>query len=159
MEIWEVTKTAAVVKKNSAQPTYKLPNAKGVVSEYSKILAEKMSNVKRDVREMEIVREQLDEISEMHTALTGEVKVDEDSGNANREAGSSANIICVEKIRKFLPDGSVMITTYEDGKITDRVKMKPHMISVADYSKPPKVDGSPETILKPTQNFFLEFMM
>ncbi len=157
MEIWEVTKPAAGVKKNSAQASYKLP--KSVVSEYAKILAEKMSNVKSDVQEMEIVREQLDEISAMHTALTGEVKVDEDSGNANREEGASANIICVEKVKRFLPDGSIMITTYEDGQVTDRVKMKPHMISVADYSVPPKVDGSPETTLKPTQNFFLDFMM
>lgn len=157
MEIWEVTKPAAGVKKKSAQPTYKIQ--KGVVSEYSKILAQKMSNVKADVREMEIVREQLDEISAMHEELTGKVKVNEDSGNANREAGSSLNVVCVEKVKKFLPDGSVMITTYEDGKIADRVKIKPHMISVADYSKPPKVDGTPETTLKPTQNFFLEFMM
>ena len=157
MEIWEVTKPAAGVKKSSAQPTYKLP--KSVVSEYAKVLAEKMSNVKSDVREMEIVREQLNEISDMHTALTGEVKVNEDSGNANREEGTSANMICVEKVKRYLPDGSVMITTYEDGQITDRVKMKPHMISVADYSVPPKADGSPETTLKPTQNFFLEFMM
>jgi len=157
MEIWEVTKPAAGIKKNSAQPSYKLP--KGVVSEYAKVLAEKMSNVKSDVREMELVREQLDEISTMHEELTGEIKVNEDSGNANREAGTSANIICVEKVKKFLPDGSVMITTYEDGKITDRVKMKPHMLVVPDYTAPPKADGSPETTLKPTQNFFLEFMM
>lgn len=157
MEIWEVTKPAAGVKKNSAQPTYKIQ--KGVVSEYAKILAQKMSNVKADVQEMEIVREQLDEIRDMHEELTGKVKVDEDSGNANREDGASLNIVCVEKVKKFLPDGSVMITTYEDGKIADRVKIKPHMISVADYSKPPKIDGSPETTLKPTQNFFLEFMM
>ena len=157
MELWEVTKPAAGVKKSSAQPSYKLP--KGVVSEYAKVLAEKMSNVKSDVQEMEIVREQLDEISDMHAELTGKAKVDEDSGNANRESGTSTNFVCVEKVKKFLPDGSVMITTYEDGKIADRVKMKPHMISVADYSVPPKADGSPQTTLKPTQNFFLEFMM
>ena len=157
MEIWEVTKPAAGVKKNSAQSSYKLP--KGVVSEYSKVLAEKMSNAKTDIREMEVIRGQLNEISDLHADLTGEFKVDEDSGNANREEGASSNIICVEKVKKFLPDGSVMITTYEDGKIADRVKMKPHMISVADYSVPPKADGSPETTLKPTQNFFLDFMM
>ncbi len=157
MEIWEVTSPAAVSKKNSAQSSYKA--AGGVASDYAKILSEKISNVKMDVRKMDAIQEQLDEIRDLQEELTGQVKLDEDSGNANREDGNGIKINSIEKVKRYLPDGSIMITTYKDGNITDRVKMKPHMLVVPDYSAPPKVDGSPETTLKPTQNFFLEFMM
>lgn len=146
MEIWEVTNPVAGIKKSSAQSSYKSKG--GIASEYSKILAEKISNIKTDVRQMETVREQLNEIRDMHEELTGEVKIDEDSGNANREDDSTVTITCVEKIKRFMPDGSIMITTYEDGKITEQFRKKPHMVSVADYSAPPKVDGSPETKLE-----------
>ena len=63
MEIWEVTNSAARVGKSSAQSSYKA--AGGVSSEYAKILAQKISNVDSDVKEMEAVQEQLDEIDEM----------------------------------------------------------------------------------------------
>ena len=142
MEIWEVTNPAAGVKKNSAQPSYKLP--KGIVSEYSKILAEKMSNIKADVREMEETKEQLDEISYLQDELKN----------------SSVNIVTIEKVKRFMPDGSIMITTYEDGKVTEQVRKKPHMISVPDYSAPPKVDGSPETKLEARQSLdLMELLM
>ena len=157
MEVLEVTNIAAGSRKKSAQSSNKL--ADGAASEYSKILAEKLSNVKADMREIEKVQNQLDEICDLQEELTGRVKVDEDSGNANRKEGTISNLPCVEKIRRYLPDGSVLITTYEDGRISDRVKMKPHMLVVPDYTAPPKADGSVETTLKATQNFFLEFMM
>lgn len=158
MEIWEVTKSAAVVEKKSAQSLYK--SSGGVASEYSKILAEKMSNVKTDVQKMAAVREQLDAIRDMHEELTGEVKIDEDSGNANREKGSSARMVCIEKIRRFMPDGSILITTYEDGKLTEQFRKKPHMLVVPDYSAPPKADGSPELKLEARQNLdLMELLM
>ncbi len=151
MELWEVTKSAAGVGKNSAQSSYRLKG--DIASEYSKILAEKISNVKTDIRKMEEVREQLDEIRDMHEELTGEVKADEDSGNANREDGIS--IVCVEKVKRFMPDGSILITTYEDGKIKEQIRKKPHMIEVPNYFAPPKEDGSPETKWEPRQPFDL----
>ena len=157
MEIWEVANPVAGSRKNSAQSSYK--STSGVASEYSKILAEKLSNVKADIKKMEAVQEQLDDIRDLQEELTGKVKIDEDSGNANRKDGSVSTITTVEKVKRFLPDGSILITTYEDGKITERVKKKPHMIVAPDYTAPPKADGSVETTLKPTQNFFLEFMM
>ena len=135
MEIWEVTKSAADVRKNSAQSSYK---STGVTSEYAKILAEKISGIEDDVKEMEKVQEQLDEIDELQKELAG-----------------SVNISSVEKIKRFMPDGSILVTTYEDGKVTEQFRKKPHMISVADYSVPPKVDGSPETKLEPRQSLDL----
>ena len=156
MELWEVTNTASVtvskyLSKSSA--------ADNLVSEYSKILDEKISNIKDDVQQMEIVQEKLDEINSMHEELTGEVKVDEDSGNANRNEDFVSKMLSIETVKRFMPDGSIMVTTYEGGKITEQVRHKPHMSVVPDYTAPPKPDGSPETELKPTQNFDLEMLL
>ena len=155
MGIWEVNTMSVTVSKTS----YKTTSTNSVASEYSKILAEKMANVKKDVQEMEIVQEQLDEIREMHEELTGEIKVDEDSGNANRDGGSMTKTVEIETIKRFMPDGSIMVTTYEDGKITEQVKHKPHMMVVPDYTAPPKPDGSVATELKPYQNLDLEMLL
>ena len=157
MGIWEVTMPPACNGRNAAQSSYrgKVP----VASEYSKILAEKLNNVKADVQAMEALQEQLDEIRDLHEELTGEVKADEDSGNANREDAGTSNITCVERIKRFLPDGSFMITTYEDGTITDRIKLKPNMIVVPDYNAPPQPDGSVATELKPTRSLELQMLL
>lgn len=156
MEIWEVTKLAANTERTAARSSYKASN---VASEYSRILDEKISNIKADVKAMEAVREQLDEISDLQEDLTGEIKVDEDSGNANREEGTSSNLVTTEKVKRYLPDGTIMLTTYEDGRIVERVKYKPHMIVVPDYSAPPTPDGSVATKLKPTNNFYPTMLM
>ena len=157
MGIWEITTLAAGTERNAAQSSYK--GTSPVASEYSKILAEKIANIKTDVRQMEAVREQLDEIRDLHEELTGEVKIDEDSGNANSEDAATSTITCVEKIKRFLPDGSVMITTYEDGKMTDRLTLKPHMTVVPDYTAPPEPDGSVATELKPTRSLELQMLL
>ena len=158
MGIWTVTKPAAGTELNALQSSYK--GTSNVASEYSKILAEKISNLKADVRAMETVREQLDEISDLHEELTGEVKIDEDSGNANRDDGSSSTtIIEQETIKRLLPDGSIMVTTYEGSRIVEQVKHKPHMTVVPDYTAPPKPDGSPATELKPTRSLELEMLL
>lgn len=140
-----VTKTSHV--KNSA------------ASDYSKILAEKISNARADMKAMDAVQQELDFISDMHEELTGTVKIDEDSGNANRKANSAPTMKQVETVKRFLPDGSILLTTYEDGHITERTKLKPHMIVAPDYSAPPKPDGSVATELKPTNNFYQAFLM
>lgn len=158
MGIWEVTTLTAGNGRNAAQSSYK--STSPIASEYSKILAEKLANIKTDVRQMEAVKEQLDEIRDLHEELTGEVKLDEDSGNANRdEDNATSTITCVEKIKRFLPDGSVMITTYEDGKMTDRLTLKPHMTVVPDYTAPPEPDGSVATELKPTRSLELQMLL
>lgn len=160
MELWEVANPVASFSKDASQSSYKRTSTSSdIASEYAKILAEKIANVKTDVREMEEVREQLDEIRELHERLTGEVKVDEDSGNANREGVDASNIQNVETIKRFKPDGSIMVTTYTDGQITEQVKYKPHQTVVADYSAPPKPDGTVATKLEATQNFDLELLL
>ena len=156
MGIWEVKVSSLDIDVKVSSKS----SSKSVASEYSKILAEKISNIKTDVQAMRETQEQLDAIRDMHEELTGEIKVDEDSGNANRESGdASTKIVEVETIKRFMPDGSIMITTYEGGKITEQVRHKPHMMLVPDYTAPPKADGSPATELKPYQNLDLEMLL
>ena len=155
MGILEIKSSALIDVDN---PKYKA-SSKSVASEYSKILAEKMSNVKADVQKMEEVQAQINEIRDLQEELTGEVKLDEDSGNANRDGGAVTKTVEVETIKRFMPDGSIMVTTYENGKITEQVRHKPHMMAVPDYTAPPKPDGSPATELKPYQNFDLEMLL
>ncbi|MBQ6131124.1 MAG: hypothetical protein IJL12_02125 [Selenomonadaceae bacterium] len=67
MGIWEVKVSSLDIDvKVSAKSS-----SKSVASEYSKILAEKISNIKTDVQAMREIQEQLDEIRDMHVELTG----------------------------------------------------------------------------------------
>ncbi len=159
MGIWELKISSTDINITAAQTSGKI-NSKAVASAYAKLLDEKISNIESDIEQMKIVQDQLDEIRELQEELTGSVKVDEDSGNANRSENSSATrTVEVETIKRFMPDGSIMVTTYEDGKITEQVRHKPHMMVVPDYTAPPKPDGSPETELKPYQNLDLEMLL
>lgn len=140
MANWEVTKLAADAL--AAQYSYK-GDSTNTTESYSKILAEKLSNVEADVKQMEETQAQLDEIEQLQAELTG----------------SSSIIPCVETVKRFMPDGSIMVTTYTDGEITSRVRHKPHMVSVPDYTAPPKADGTVATKLEATQSFDLALLL
>lgn len=158
MEIWEVTKFSATLTKSALKSSHGA--GQNVASEYSQILAEKISNVRADVEAMAEVREQLDEICAMHEELTGDVKVDEDSGNANRDDDAALQrFMQTETIKRFLPDGTIMITTYEGSRIVEQVKHKPHMVSVPDYTAPPNPDGTVATKLEPRQSLDLAMLL
>lgn len=141
MGIWEIQATSLDINVTTSTKA----NTKGVAGEYSKILAEKVSNIKADVEAMEAVQDRLDEIEEMQAELTGN--------------GSAIKTVEIETVKRFMPDGSIMVTTYENGKISEQVRHKPHMMAVPDYTAPPKPDGSPATELKPYQNLDLEMLL
>ena len=157
MELWEVKNSVASFGGNASQSPYKCTS--NVASEYSKILAAKISSVKVDVQAMAEIQSQLDEISDLHEELTGEVKVDEDSGNANRDESSVPKVKPTETIKRFMPDGSIMITTYEGSRIVEQVKHKPHLVSVPDYSAPLKPDGTVATKLEAKQSLDLAMLL
>ena len=56
--------------------------------------------------------------------------------------------------RRFMPDGSIMITETEDGKVVSRFKKKPHMVPMPDPSGAREADGSVKMTLVPRQNVF-----
>lgn len=158
MEIWEITKPAASFSKNTSQSSYN--GTANVTSEYSKLLAEKISNVEAEIQSMAETREQLNEICTLQEELTGEVKLDEDSGNANRDSDSVASTPKpTETIKRFLPDGTIMVTTYEGSHVVEQVKHKPHMVSVPDYTAPPKPDGTVDTKFEARQSLDLALLL
>lgn len=64
----------------------------------------------------------------------------------------------ISTVKRFKPDGSIQITTYEDGDIISQTKIKPHLVPTPDFSAPPKPDGSPQ--IKFEQRFnLLELLM
>lgn len=155
MDIREITNSATSLAGTSTRR-----NKSSIASEYSQILASKIANVKTDIEKMNAVQEQLDEIADLQEEITGEVKIDEDSGNANRnDSSSTASAKTVETIKRFMPDGSILITTYEGGTITEQIKQKPHLQIVADYSAPPNPDGSVATKVERTQSLDLAALL
>lgn len=154
MDIREIANLAAVGK---SQASYK--KSRSVASDYAQILADRIANVETDMRKMNAVQEKLDEIADLQESITGQVKVDEDSGNANRQQSASTNTQTVETIKRFMPDGSILITTYEGSAIVEQVKQKPHLQVVADYSAPPNPDGSVATKTERTQRLDLAALL
>lgn len=100
-------------------------NSVKVSSDYAQILSEKISEIDEQFENMK--------------------------KNFNSQHENSAKHI--ETIKRFMPDGSIMITTYEDGKISSRIKKRPHLVPVADYSVPPTASGEPA--IKMQQSFSL----
>ncbi len=64
----------------------------------------------------------------------------------------------ISTVKRFKPDGSIQITTYEDGDIVSQTKIRPHMVPTPDLSAPPKPDGSPQIKFEPRFNL-LELLM
>ncbi len=61
--------------------------------------------------------------------------------------------------KKFLPDGSIEIIETKDGKVVERHKKKPHLVPVADPTKPAGPDGKPQMKLEPHQSIAELLMM
>lgn len=104
-------------------------NVAEISSEYAKILAEKISEVETAMKEaQENAEQQQQNFSE-----------------------SSTTAKSVETIKRFMPDGSIMITTYEDGEISSQIKKRPHLVPTPDFSAPP--DASGNVAVKMEQHF------
>ena len=73
----------------------------------------------------------------------------ENEGAEQTQDVANNSIPVVETIKRFKPDGSIVITTYEDGKMTDRTKIKPHLVPVPDFSAPLTPEGKIDTKLVP----------
>lgn len=102
-------------------------NAAEISSEYAKILAEKISEVEAAMQEAEENAEQQQQ-------------------NFSENSTSAKSI---ETIRRFMPDGSIMITTYENGQISSQIKKRPHLVPTPDYSAPPSATGEVAVKMEP----------
>ena len=109
-------------------------NSVNVSSDYAKILAEKISEVETEFEETE------NNLSNQNQS----------SGGGENSSASS-----VETVKRFMPDGSILITTYDGSSITQQTKLRPHLVPVADYSAPPTSTGEPEIKFEAKQNLDL----
>ena len=109
-------------------------NSVNVSSDYAKILAEKISEVETEFEETE------NNLSNQNQSSGG---------------GESSSASSVETVKRFMPDGSILITTYDGSSITQQTKLRPHLVPVADYSAPPTSTGEPEIKFEAKQNLDL----
>ena len=117
MKIWEISSTQLPLT------TSRSSSNDSATSEYAKILAEKIADARTEMEQMDEIQAQLDEIAELHEALTG-TRLD--------------SLQSKEKsiIKKFKPDGSILFLTVQDGKTVQVVRKKPHLAAVADPTAP-----------------------
>ena len=109
-------------------------NSVNVSSDYAKILAEKISEVETEFEETE------NNLSNQNQSFGG---------------GENSSASSVETVKRFMPDGSILITTYDGSSITQQTKLRPHLVPVADYSAPPTSTGEPEIKFEAKQNLDL----
>ncbi len=65
----------------------------------------------------------------------------------------SSSIPTIVKTRRFMPDGSIVVTTRKDGKVVDRTTKKPRLVPVPD----PTAEGGVR--MEPRQDIFALLMM
>lgn len=104
---------------------------------FKELIVDKLSSIEETTQQMQELRSQLQ-------ALKNDQKI-------------------TEIIRRLMPDGSIMITEYSDGKIVSRYRKKPHMIAVPDETVPAKLaeDGTKlmsqqPMVLKPSRSIASE---
>lgn len=106
-------------------------DVKTETSDYAKILAERVAEVDEQFKEM----------------------------RQNLENQRQNSAVSTYTRKKFMPDGSLMITTYEDGKITSQTKKRPKLVPTPDYSAPTDVNGNTAIKMQPRLNLLDMLMM
>jgi hypothetical protein len=106
-------------------------------SEYARILAEKIAEVD----------------SEMNNTQNNSANQQETASSGNNENSMTA----IETLRRIMPDGSLKIVTYEDGKIVEQMKIRTHQVMKPDYSLPPDPVGNLQ--MKPEQRLSLAALL
>ena len=132
MSAWNITASADLIKamaklsdNGNAKNSFAAANSTGFSSDYAKILSQEIAQV--------------------------EEEFNQSTENISDQEYNAANTMpVIETIKRFRPDGSIMITTYKDGKIDGTTKIKPHLVPEPDFDAPPKPDtGEPEIKLVP----------
>ena len=103
-------------------------------SDYAKILSEKIAEVETEFEESK------DNLSNQ---------------NQSFGSGEDSSATSTETIKRFMPDGSILITTYDGSSIVQEIKLRPHLVPVADYSAPPTSSGEPAIKFVAKQNLDL----
>ena len=132
MGLWDINASADLIKtvasiNGNSKSTFSATNSTGFSSVYAKILSEQISRLEQDAQ------------SET-----------ENLSSQNQNDDNTPNTMAViETVRRFRPDGSIMITTYKDGKIDSTTHIKPHLVPMPNYSAPPTPEGDPQIEMVP----------
>ena len=87
---------------------------------FSSLLQEKRDSLQETLEELEERRQEIKELEDAQKAME------------------------VEVIRRIMPDGSILVTEYHDGKIASRFRKHPHMVEMPDpnVAPPRNTDGN-----------------
>ena len=72
----------------------------------------------------------------------GSALFSKDENTAAEDKSAKKMSTDTEIIRKYMPDGSFLILTYQDGKIVDQRRTKPILVEKPDLSRPAVLSGS-----------------
>ncbi len=132
MELYEIQNLTGSRAMNSGSTSLKTSTRSSEVkNSFAALLQDRLTNLKEDLEEMEERRKMLKEVEETHEELTGRAS-GEDADTQQPET---------EIIKRILPDGSIRVTTVENGSVTEQYVKKPEMIAVPDSSVPEMIDG------------------
>ena len=126
MGLWDINNVSADLIRTVANLTgdnnnrFAVAKATGFSSDYAKILSQQIAQLEQDVQ-----------------------AASENISTQEQELNTSNTMEVIETVKRFRPDGSIMITTYKDGKIDSTTKIKPHLVPVPDYDAPPTPEGLP----------------
>lgn len=126
MGLWDINNVSAdliktLTKNGGKSNSFAATNSAGFSSDYAKILSQQIAQLEQDVQ-----------------------AASENISSQDQELSADTNLEVIETVKRFRPDGSIMVTTYKDGKIDSTTKIKPHLVAVPDYNAPPTPTGDPE---------------
>ena len=111
------------------QEAKKRSSSDGVKGAYAQLLQQKLDTLKEDLEQMEQRRQELDELKKAQEELTG------------KSDGEGSSMEMTETLQRFLPDGTILVTTTKDGEVVEQFKKKPHLVPVPDPAAPKPEEG------------------
>ena len=110
-----------------------------VAKTYAEILAGKMASIKDDLERMEKEREDIEEIDTLRR-------------DAEERGTLRPSVETPETIRRVMGDGTILVTTTENGKIVEQYRKKPRLVPVSNAAAPPDAPTSEKVKMEPAQN-------
>ena len=121
------------------------PGSKEELKDFKTIFASQLTQMWQDYRETGLTAsEQALKAAGGEEALQAKKDLEEsgsslfnkDENTAEEDKAAKKMSTDTEIIRKYMPDGSFLVLTYQDGKIIDQHRTKPIMVEKPDLSRP-----------------------
>jgi hypothetical protein len=138
---WPNLKAAASASGN----VLNMPGSKEEMKDFKALFASQLTQMWQDYRETGLTAsEQALKAAGGEEALQAKKDLEEsgsslfnkDENTAEEDKAAKKMSTDTEIIRKYMPDGSFLVLTYQDGKIIDQHRTKPIMVEKPDLSRP-----------------------